>query len=159
MCKKGSKNMGKKNTQRILTIIIVLAVIVLFILIGSIIYEEQMKKNKEAVESVYAPILENDSDSIEPVQIENTEIEEEIKNEEYIGEEEQETNEKDTVSQIQNNDEKAIDLARKEWGEDSSVTFNIEEKDGTKYYVAVKQDATVIGWYEIDADNWKIKEF
>lgn len=151
--------MGKKNTQKILTIIIVLAVIVLFILIGSIIYEEQMKKNKEAVESVYAPILENDSDSIEPVQIENTEIEEEIKNEEYIGEEEQETNEKDTVSKIQNNDEKAIDLARKEWGEDSSVTFNIEEKDGTKYYVAVKQDATVIGWYEIDTDNWKIKEF
>lgn len=151
--------MGKKNAQRILTIIIVLAVIVLFILIGSIIYEEQMKKNKEAVESVYAPILENDSDSIEPVQIENTEIEEEIKNEEYIGEEEQETNEKDTVSKIQNNDEKAIDLARKEWGEDSSVSFNIEEKDGTKYYVAVKQDATVIGWYEIDTDNWKIKEF
>ena len=52
-----------------------------------------------------------------------------------------------------------IELAKKEWGEDNSVTFNIEEKDGDKYYVAVKKDATTIKWYEVDTDKWTISEY
>ena len=32
---------------------------------------------------------------------------------------------------------KALDLAKKEWGEDSSVQFSIEEKKGNIYYIAV----------------------
>ena len=37
--------------------------------------------------------------------------------------------------------------------------LNIEEKDGDKYYVAVKKDATAIKWYEVDTDKWTISEY
>ena len=54
---------------------------------------------------------------------------------------------------------KAIELAKKEWGEDDTVTFSVDEKKDSKYYVAVKQDATVIQWYEVDTNNWTISEY
>ena len=147
--------MKKKKEQNILTLIIVLAIIALAVIIGSIIYEEQIGENKEAVESIAIPAIEEKQETIEPVESENIIKEEET--EEYVGEEEQETQKEETTPQ--NKDEKAIDLVKKEWGEDDTVTFNIEEKNGSKYYVAVKKDATVISWYEVDTENWEINEY
>ena len=147
--------MKKKKEQNILTLIIVLAIIALAIIIGSIIYEEQIGENKEAVESIAIPAIEEKQETIEPVESENIIQEEET--EEYVGEEEQETQKEETTTQ--NKDEKAIDLVKKEWGEDDTVTFNVEEKNGSKYYVAVKKDATVISWYEVDTENWEINEY
>ncbi len=76
----------------------------------------------------------------------------------YVGEEEKESNnEKDTSK---SNEEKAIELAKKEWGEkDNSVTYSIERKEENKYYIAVKKNATVQLWYEVDTQNWTIKEY
>ena len=145
--------MKRKKEQNILTVIIVLAVLALAILIGSTIYEEKMEANKEAVESMTTPEIEEKKEEIE--QSESEDIVQEP--EEYVGEEEKETQKEETV--VQSKDEKAIDLAKKEWGEDEAVTFNVEEKKGTKYYVAVKQDAIVIAWYEVDTENWKINEY
>ena len=34
-----------------------------------------------------------------------------------------------------------------------------QEKKNNKYYVAVKKDATVIQWYEVDTENWTISEY
>ena len=147
--------MKKKKEQNILTLIIVLAIIALAIIIGSIIYEEQIEENKEAVESIAIPAIEEKQETIEPVESENIIQEEET--EEYVGEEEQETQKEERTTQ--NKDEKAIDLVKKEWGEDDTVTFNVEEKNGSKYYVAVKKDATVISWYEVDTENWEINEY
>ena len=147
--------MKKKKEQNILTLIIVLAIIALAIIIGSIIYEEQIGENKEAVESIAIPAIEEKQETIEPVESENIIKEEET--EEYVGEEEQETQKEERTTQ--NKDEKAIDLVKKEWGEDDTVTFNVEEKNGSKYYVAVKKDATVISWYEVDTENWEINEY
>ena len=56
-------------------------------------------------------------------------------------------------------EEKAIDLAKKEWGDDDSVSFNIEEKKGNIFYIAVKSDASVISWYEVNTETWEISEF
>ena len=147
--------MKKKKEQNILTLIIVLAIIALAIIIGSIIYEEQIGENKEAVESIAIPAIEEKQETIEPVESENIIQEEET--EEYVGEEEQETQKEETTTK--NKDEKAIDLVKKEWGEYDTVTFNVEEKNGSKYYVAVKKDATVISWYEVDTENWEINEY
>ena len=49
--------MKKKTEQKILTMIIVLALVALSIVVGSIVYEEEMKKNKNAVESIATPII------------------------------------------------------------------------------------------------------
>ena len=94
---------------------------------------------------------------------ENT-VKEELKQPEsqddYIGEEEQESNNDEQTQVTENKDEKAIELAKKEYGEDdTSVTYSIERKDGNKYYVAVKNDATVVMWYEVDTDTWEISEY
>ena len=53
----------------------------------------------------------------------------------------------------------AIELAKKEWGNDDSVSFSIEEKKDNKIYVAVKNDATVIQWYEVNTNDWTISEY
>lgn len=93
---------------------------------------------------------------MEPVEEEKTVTSEEVTNE-YIGEEEKEDFKEEII--IQNKDEKAIELAKKEWGEDDTVTFNIEKKNGAKYYIAVKKDAMVVEWYEVDTESWKISEY
>ena len=108
-----------KKQQHILTLIIVLAVIGIAVVIASIIYDEKIKDNKKAVETISAPQVESK----------------------------------------QTDDEKAIELAKKEWGDDGSVSFSIEEKKDKKIYVAVKQDATVIQWYEVDTSDWTISEY
>ena len=79
---------------------------------------------------------------------------------EYVGEEEQKL-ENETVEQEtpKSNDEKAIELAKKEWGDDNTVTFSVEKKKDTKFYVAVKSAATVLQWYEVDTETWKISEY
>ena len=147
--------MKKKKEQNILTLIIILAIIALIIVIGSIVYDEKIKENKEAVESIVVPALENKIENV--IQNESEEANIENEKEEYVGEEEKETQNEEITTQSK--DEKSIDLAKKEWGEDDTVTFNVEEKNGTKYYVAVKRDATVIAWYEVDTENWKISEY
>ena len=152
--------MKKKTEQKILTMIIVLALITLAVLVSSIVYEEEMRKNKQAVESTATPIIKNKDINVEETQEkEDVPQEQEAAKEEYVGEEEKEAEQENVASQAQSKDEKAVELAKKEWGEDNSVTFNIEEKDGNKYYVAVKKDATAIKWYEVDTDKWTISEY
>ena len=153
--------MKKKTEQKILTIIIVLALVALAVLVSSIVYEEEIRKNKNAVESTTMPTIENKNTNVEetPEKEENLPQKQESTKEEYVGEEEKEAEQENVASQAQSKDKKAIELAKKEWGEDNSVTFNIEEKDGDKYYVAVKKDATSIKWYEVDTDKWTISEY
>ena len=153
--------MKKKTEQKILTMIIVLALVALAIVIGSIVYEEEVRKNKNAVETTAKPTIENKETNIEETteKEDNLSQEQEPAKEEYVGEEEKEAEQENVANQAQSKDEKAIELAKKEWGEDESVTFNIEEKDGDKYYVAVKKDAVVIKWYEVNTTNWSISEY
>ena len=153
--------MKKKTEQKILTIIIVLALVAIAVIVGSIIYEEEMKKNKNAVETIAKPTIKNKETDVEetPEKEENLPQEQEPEKEEYVGEEEKEAEQENIANQTQSKDEKAIELAKKEWGDDDSVIFNIEEKDGDKYYIAVKKDATAIKWYEVDTESWKISEY
>ena len=58
-----------KKQQHILTLIIVLAVIGIAVVIASIIYDEKIKDNKKAVETISAPQVEKDKkeEAEEPV--------------------------------------------------------------------------------------------
>ncbi len=138
--------------QNILTVIIVIAVIALIGIIGYVAYEEITNRNK--VETEPTPQVEEkqeeDKTTEEP-------IEEKEPEEEYVGEEEKET-QKEENTQI-SKDEKAIQLAKQTYGEDDTVTFSIEEKKDNIYYIAVKSNATVISWYEVNTDDWTISEF
>ena len=165
--------MKKQKKQNLLTAIIIILVMVLAMLVGSIVYEEMINMNKQQTQNTLNPTInkdeENDSQEDIPVeeddetQLENeneVEQEEEIettdKEQEYVGEEETNSQEETT----ENKDDKAIQLVKKEWGEDKTVTFSIEKKNGTKYRVAVRDNSTtVLAWYEVDTETWEVSEY
>jgi len=170
--------MKKQKKQNLLNIIIVMLVLALIVMVGSIVYEEITNMSNKPTENVGSPSLnddkeqgdENDSILDNKEETPDGEAEEEEKNdenesleepttnnkEEYIGEEETTSSQEPAKSK----DEKAIDLAKKEWGNDNSVTFNIEQKNGSKYYVVVRSETkNALQWYEVDTETWKISEF
>lgn len=56
----------------------------------------------------------------------------------------------------EDNDQKAINMVKQDWGEDSSVTFKIDEKkENGKYVVSVvdKKTTAVLVWYDVDVKN------
>lgn len=177
--------MKKQKKQGLLNFIIIILVIALAALLGTMAYEEaiNMNKNQNQNDQISNPQIEIDeqnseeekNENISNVEDENQKneeddqeinddenkdivIEDEDKNEpEYVGEEE--TQSKEETNTGKSIEDKAIDLAKKEWGNDASVTFNIEEKKGNKYYVSVKRNAVTSCWYEVDIDTWEISEY
>ena len=156
--------MDKQKKQNLLTAIIIILVIALIMMLGSIVYEEKINMSKQPIKDTSAPAQnEEDKDNIEeneepPIEDEKTEdiVEEPQKQpEDYVGEEEN-NSQKETT---QSNDEKAINLVKKQYGNDNSVTFSIEQKNGTKYYVAVKGSDTETTWYEVDTETWQVSEY
>lgn len=153
--------MNEQKKQNLLTIVIIMLVITLIMMIGSIVYEEVNMSKKAPVQSTSSPVQgeEEKNDTIEngktPVEEKKEENIPQQDDKNYIGEEEGNNGENSTQSK----DEKAIDLVKKEWGSDDSVTFSIEQKNGTKYYVAVKKENEPTIWYEVDTENWKVSEY
>ena len=103
--------------------------------------------------------MENTLDNnIEINNIENTEQENNVVNEE-VNNTEKVDNVEQGNSQTSNNannsnEEKAIELVKKEWGEDSSVYFDLAgvTSDG-KYRVSVNKDTKVLAWYIVDIET------
>lgn len=61
-----------------------------------------------------------------------------------------------TQSEKEDNDKKAINMVKQDWGEDASVTFKIDEKkENGKYVVSVvdKSTTAVLVWYDVDVKN------
>ena len=145
--------------QKILNIIIIIAVMVLIGIAVSIGYEQTINsKKQEELNKISTNTNEIKNNTTKPQEEEkNTAKEENEPEEEYVGKEEENSSQED--NKVKSKDEKTIDLAKKTWGEDDSVTFSIEEKKGFIYYVAVKSNATVISWYEVNTDTWEISEF
>ena len=170
--------MKKQKKQSLLTAIIIILVLALIVMVGSIIYEEKINMSKNRTQNIVAPIVKEDNIDNEdqlPVEEENTENEdivedetkepgeeqqEEVKeeaedSEQYVGEEENDKKEDSTQSK----EEKAISAVKKQWGEDDSVTFSVERKKDTKYYVAVKSSNSETTWYEVDTETWEVEEY
>lgn len=155
--------MKKQKKQSLLTAIIIILVLALIMMVGSIVYEEKINKSKQMTQKIDVPAIEEESNYGEEndITINEEEKKEEKEdapveeNQEYIGEEENKTEEIEMST-----DEKVIDLVKKEWGEDDSVTFSIEKKNGTKYRVAVRNSSTtVLQWYEVNIETWEVSEY
>lgn len=152
--------MKKQKKQNLLTAIIIIALFALAMMITSMIYEEKINREKsQNVISTVAQEDENKNTVEDDNTIENETVEEPVTEpeQEYVGEEEQESPQEEITTQSK--DEKAIELAKKEWGEDDSATFSIEEKNNNKYYVAVRKDGNTLAWYEVDTETWEISEY
>lgn len=157
------------DKQKILTIGLIITIILLIAVIFYAVYEP--KNNKEIIDNV-----NNVNETMENTQINNTNtntsttntitnqvvenetIENKKDEEKYVGEEEKNTDQEAT-EQI-NKDEKSIKLAKQKWGEnDTSVTYNIEQKENNLYYISVTRDANVLAWYEVNTDTWEISDY
>ena len=167
--------MKKQKKQSLLTAIIIILVLALIVMLGSIIYEEKINMSKNQTQNTVTPTVKeeniNDEEQLS-VKDDNTEseeiVEDEIKDseeeeqeekvedsEQYVGEEENDKKEDSTQSK----EEQAIDAVKKQWGEDDSVTFSVERKKDTKYYVAVKSSNSETTWYEVDTETWEVEEY
>ena len=161
--------MKKQKKQSFLTAIIFILVIVLVMLVGSMIYEEIINIKKHPTENVAGNLIDNNDKNKdeENKTNDNTENKDEENEDVNNQEEEPKQEENENVGQEENNiedtskskDDKAISLAKQEWGEDDSVTFSVEKKSGSTYYVAVKSGGAVLTWYEVDTENWEISEY
>lgn len=164
--------MEEQKKQNLLTVVIIILSIVilslsLYTLIISFVYEKGTKinNNKQLQNNLETPIQKENQKENEPK--DNTPEEtkdEEQKPEEtkpenpekdYIGEEENTSED----NQTQSKDEKAIELVKEKYGNDDSVTFSIEQINETKYYVAVKSEETETVWYEVDTETWEVSEY
>lgn len=147
-----------KKTQNLLTGIIIVAVIALIGIIVWITYNQIINSQKEEKNTTNTIATNETTNTINveenQEEEENTPVE---SNDDYIGiEEEESANEENTEKTT---DERAIELAKETWGEDDSVTFSIERKDGNVYYIAVSSNATTISWYQVNIDTWEISEY
>lgn len=158
--------MKKRKKSMLLSIIIVVLVIVLITMVYEIIVEEKNRTGEEMDISCNEVKIENPKEEsnvgeleAEPEISDTEEIEKtkEIEKTEEVGNEEENESENTT----QNVEQKVIDIVKKQWGEDDdSVTVTIEKKNGTKYRAAVRDaSTTVLQWYEVDTENWKISEY
>ena len=164
--------METREKQNLLTMIIIVAFLAIALIVGFIIYPEIKENNKintisnsqstKKTESTNTTLTKTDSTSTTAntshTNTENTKTD--STNNGYVGEEEKENNNGDVENVIQTKEEKAIELTKKEWGEnDSNVTYNVEQKEDNIYYVAVRLNDQVQKWYEVDTEKWTIQEY
>ena len=144
--------METREKQNLLTMIIIVAFLAIALIVGFIIYPEIIENNKSnSLNSQSTKQTENTNITTNSTQTTSTTNTETTKTEStstastngYVGEE-----------------EKAIELAKKEWGEnDSNVTYNVEQKEGNVYYIAVRLNDQVQKWYEVNTEKWTIQEY
>ena len=145
--------METREKQNLLTMIIIVAFLAIALIVGFIIYPEIKENNKINTISNSQSTKKTESTNTTLTKTDST-------NNGYVGEEEKENNNGDVENVIQTKEEKAIELTKKEWGEnDSNVTYNVEQKEDNIYYVAVRLNDQVQKWYEVDTEKWTIQEY
>ncbi|MBQ9297878.1 MAG: hypothetical protein IJ223_02400 [Clostridia bacterium] len=154
----------KKYIKIIIGIIIVILVVVgLFFLKNEDVKETvnnsivQSKEVKDAFNTI-----KKEANNIINNTVDNT-ISEEVKNEAENQNDEVPaiSNPENVTTNEQNNDEKAINMVKQDWGEDNNVTFKIDEKnENGKYVIGVvdKNTTRVLVWYEVDIRNNTLQE-
>ena len=150
--------MGKK-------ILIYVIVAILAICAGVLAVKNMMKDDETIETSKNYNNIEKENKIVEDVNAIENKLENAVVNEsenkvENSEEENTVTNpeEKENPNK-QGNEEKAIDIAEKEWGEDDSVYFEFDHVDSKgNYVISVRQKSTTkaLAWLTIDVENSKV---
>ncbi len=147
-----------RNTLKGLLIVLIIAIIGVLAWTGKIYFDEKQK-----VDSVANNKTENNASSNENKAEEK--VKEEPKKEEPVEEpkkEEPEKEEKVKEETSTSNEEKAIELAKKEYGvTDGGVYYRIDQiKSNTEYIVSVRnRDTSVLAWYVVDVSAGTVKDY
>lgn len=147
-----------RNTLKGLLIVLIIAIIGVLAWTGKIYFDEKQK-----VDSVANNKTENNASSNENKAEEK--VKEEPKKEEPVEEpkkEEPEKEEKVKEETSTSNEEKAIELAKKEYGiTDGGIYYRIDQiKSNTEYIVSVRnRDTSVLAWYVVDVSAGTVKDY
>ncbi len=156
-----------KNKKKIITAIVAIIVIILLVVLLITRLIVLRKNGKESQEVNENEVIENNVDNnvIDNEVDENTEVEN-TTNEITDNQEQTETEStpivdpeqevgKQTMEKEESNLEKAMNIAKKDWGQDDSVYFAFEGNDGEKYIISVREKETTyaVRYYMINVDN------
>lgn len=153
--------MNKKTKIGIVILIIVL-IIAIAVVVIAFINPFNKETGTEALNDtqVNAEINNTETNNVENNTQENNVVNEEESNiEDAENEEEQQETPPTSDNANNSNEEKAIQLVKNEWGEDSSVYFDLAgvTADG-KYRVSVNKDTKVLAWYIVDVENGTVTQ-
>lgn len=146
-----------RKTLKGLLVILVIAIIGVLAWTGKVYLNE-----KKELDTVANNKTENNEASNEN----KVEEKEEAKKEEVTVEEPEEENEQEEEKQNEetslSNEEKAIELAKKEYGvTDGGIYYRIDQiQSNTEYIVSVRnKDTSVLAWYIVDVKAGTVKDY
>lgn len=147
--------MNKKTKIGIVILIIALIIVITAVVIAVVKPFDNKTTEAEPLNNTQINTeINNEEANTENNEQENNVINEENNTETTNNEKEPEQQTSSSDNAKNPNEEKAIELVKKEWGEDSSVYFDLAgvTSDG-KYRVSVNKDTKVLAWYIVDVES------
>lgn len=155
--KKGSKS------NKGLTILLIILVIFLCAYLGYIFIQDRNadKNDNNNTNTATNSIEENTTKTINTTshQTQNTNTQNSVENDgpEVVGKEEQESNQETGGVNLE---EKAINLAKKKWGQNSDTyIFKVDYVEGDIYHVAVVSNAMIISYMDVNIKTEEVTEY
>ena len=161
--------MAEKKSTKGLTILLVLLVIFLCVYIGYVYMQDKNKEKNETNTTVQENIKKNsitenklnevNTENIVTQQTQNINTQNSVINNEpeVVGKEEQESNQE--TGGI-NPEEKAINLAKHKWGQNSDAyIFKVDYVEGDIYHVAVISNAMIISYMDVNINTEEVTEY
>lgn len=149
-----------KKKLEIILVILIIAVIGVLAWTGKLCFDEKQRldsvANNKKEDSATNNVTETKEKKEEP---KKEEPKEEQKKEEP--KEEKQEHKNDETSSVSNED-KAIELAKKEYGiTDGGIYYRIDQiKSNTEYIVSVRnKDTSVLAWYIVDVNAGTVKDY
>lgn len=161
--------MAEKKSTKGLTILLVLLVIFLCVYIGYVYMQDKNKEKNETNTTVQENIKQNsitenklneaNTENIVTQQTQNINTQNSVINSEpeVVGKEEQESNQETGGV---NPEEKAINLAKQKWGQNSDAyIFKVDYVEGDIYHVAVISNAMIISYMDVNINTEEVTEY
>ena len=147
--------MNKKTKCLIVFLILLITAVVIFLCCTYAKSFDRVNNSSYANNETNTAVIENTIEDIENTTVENTTvevIEEEPEEVEKEPEAEDEiVEEEDSELQDDNDEDKAIAIVKKDWGDTDEVAFKVEQINGDgSYVISVRNDESVaLEWYTV----------
>lgn len=158
------KKTNKDNTRGFLKVLIALMIVAVIVILGytgKIYIDEKKLANSNPIQNSQNNTINNSSNENKEENENNQTSEDENKSEEEEKTVEEEPEEEPTQEETSVNDEdKAIDLAKKQFGTSDGVYYRIEQiQSNGVYIVSVRDNETTrdLAWYTVDVKNGTVK--
>ena len=148
-----------RKKLKVLLVILIVAIIGVLAWTGKVYYDEKQQLDSVANNKTETNASSNTNKVDEKEETKKEEPIKETKKEETEHKKEEEKPQEETSS---SNEEKAIELAKKEYGiTDGGIYYRIDQiKSNTEYIVSVRnKDTSVLAWYVVDVSAGTVKDY